>query len=125
MEVFYQAFETAFKIVVASPLFFYDVPSQGKAVIDRSQALWSKRYILGENKEGRKGTRGFLLAVGATKGKDLFTPITLSVKYFFDALAFPRTFGTLFLRNLERPSDITEEQYLEAKAAGFEFAMTN
>ncbi|MDR2368758.1 MAG: flavodoxin family protein [Deltaproteobacteria bacterium] len=122
MDVFYEGFETASRIVVASSLFFYDVPAQGKAVIDRSQAYWSKRYLLGQNKEGRPGARGFLLAVGATKGKDLFTPVSLSVKYFFDALAFPKTFGTLFIRSVETRADLTEAQLREAKAAGFGFA---
>jgi multimeric flavodoxin WrbA len=122
MEVFYQAFEVASRIVVASSLFFYDVPAQGKAVIDRSQAFWSRRYLLNQNKDGRPGSKGFLLAVGATKGKDLFNPVTLSVKYFFDALAFPRTFGTLFFRSIEVPEDLNEEQLLQTKGAGYEFA---
>ncbi|MDR2367320.1 MAG: flavodoxin family protein [Deltaproteobacteria bacterium] len=121
MEVFYQAFDENNKIVVASSLFFYDVPAQGKAVIDRSQAYWSRRYLLGQNQKGKEGAKGFLLAVGATKGKDLFTPVSLSVKYFFDALAFPKTFGTLFFKSLEGPSDISDEQFLQARAAGFEF----
>jgi multimeric flavodoxin WrbA len=121
MEVFYQAFDENVKIVVASSLFFYDVPAQGKAVIDRSQAYWSRRYVLGQNQTGKEGAKGFLLAVGATKGKDLFTPVSLSVKYFFDALAFPKKFGTLFFKSLEGPADISEEQFLQTRAAGFEF----
>jgi multimeric flavodoxin WrbA len=125
MAVFYQAFSQNSRIVVSSSLFFYDVPAQGKAVIDRSQAFWSKRYVLGENQDGRPGAGGFLLAVGATKGKDLFTPISLSIKYFYDALAFPKTFGTLFFRKIEGPADLTEEDLLSAKAAGLEFARAN
>jgi multimeric flavodoxin WrbA len=123
MEVFYRALERANRVVVATSLFFYDVPAQGKAVIDRAQAFWSRRYRLGQHKDGRPGVKGFLLAVGATKGKDLFTPVSLSVKYFFDALAYPKDFGTLFYRSVEEPNQLSQEQIRAAKEAGYHFAL--
>jgi multimeric flavodoxin WrbA len=122
MEVFYRAFDTAQRIVVATSLFFYDVPAQGKAVIDRSQAYWVRRYVLGQFREGKPGAKGFLLAVGATRGKDLFIAPSLSMKYFFDALAFPKDFDTLFFRKIENPADLTPEQLRSAKMSGFAFA---
>jgi hypothetical protein len=118
----YKSWERSEKIVVAASIFFYDIPAQGKAVIDRSQAFWSRRYILGQNKDGRPGTKGFLLAVGATKGKDLFIPVSLSVKYFFDALAFPKNFSSLFFNKIETPDVFTDEQLEEVEKAGMEFA---
>lgn len=118
----YEAWETYDKIVIASSVFFYDLPSQGKAVLDRSQAFWSRRYVLGQNKEGKPGAKGYLLTVGATKGKDLFVPITLAVKYMFDAIAFPKTFPVLAFRKIEGPHNFTEEQLSEVKKAGEEFA---
>jgi len=33
-------------IVIASPMFFYGVTAQLKAVIDRSQALWARKHVL-------------------------------------------------------------------------------
>ncbi|MEE9435439.1 MAG: flavodoxin family protein, partial [Candidatus Adiutricales bacterium] len=30
------------RIVLASPIFFYGVPSEGKAIVDRTQALWNR-----------------------------------------------------------------------------------
>jgi multimeric flavodoxin WrbA len=122
MEVFNQALENTERVIVATSLFFYDVPAQGKAVIDRCQAFWARRYLLGQFKGGKPNTKGFLLAVGATKGNDLFVPVTLSVKYFFDALAYPKTFGTLFYRRLEEPTSLTTAHLLEAKTAGVNFA---
>ncbi|MDR1110474.1 MAG: flavodoxin family protein [Deltaproteobacteria bacterium] len=119
---FYEAIGEASRIVVASSIFFYDVPAQGKAVIDRCQAFWSRRYVLGQDREGRQDAKGFLLAVGATKGQDLFAPITLSVKYLFDSLGFPKTFGTLFFRRVEDPDGLTLDQVLSARRAGSDFA---
>jgi multimeric flavodoxin WrbA len=124
MKVIYAAWEKATRIVIASPIFFYDMPSQGKAVLDRSQAFWNRRYVLGQNKEGKPGAKGFLLAVGATKGKDLFVPISLAVKYLFDAIAFPKSFPTLFFRQIETPDKLTEDQLAQSEAAGREFALS-
>ncbi|MDR3154874.1 MAG: flavodoxin family protein [Deltaproteobacteria bacterium] len=121
MSVIYSAWESATRIVISTPVFFYDMPSQGKAVLDRSQAFWSRRYVLGQNKDGVPGAKGFLLAVGATKGKDLFVPVTLAVKYLFDAIAFPKTFPVLSFRQVETPDKFTAEQLAEAEKAGFEF----
>src|SRR5512135_2416002 len=53
-------------VVLASPIFFYNVSAQAKAMIDRTQALWSRRYVL---KKELPGGQGVLLAVGATKGR--------------------------------------------------------
>ena len=122
MDVFYEAFEDAVKVVVATPVFFYDIPAQGKAVIDRAQAYWARRYVLGRFREGREGAKGFLLGVGATRGKDLFMPASLAVKYFFDALALPKIFESLFFRKIETPDALTREQLLSARAAGANFA---
>jgi multimeric flavodoxin WrbA len=72
-------------VVLASPIFFYSVSAQAKAMIDRTQALWARRYVL--NKDFPGGSRqGILLAVGATKGKLLFVGARLVAKYFFDAV---------------------------------------
>ncbi|MDR2613215.1 MAG: flavodoxin family protein [Deltaproteobacteria bacterium] len=122
MAAVYSAWETATRIVVATPVFFYDMPSQGKAILDRSQAFWSRRYMLNQNKEGVPGAKGFLLACGATKGKDLFVPVTLAVKYLFDSIAFPKTFPVLSFRQIETPDKFTAGQLEEAEKAGCEFA---
>lgn len=73
-------------IVVASPIFFYNVTSQLKALIDRCQAMWARKYCLKLADPARGYRRGFLLAAGATKGKNLFEGMQLTIKYFFDAV---------------------------------------
>lgn len=72
-------------VIVASPMFFYALTSQVKALIDRCQALWARRYVLkqGPPDSGRKGA---FIAVGATRGKKLFDGSILTVKYFFQAI---------------------------------------
>jgi len=92
-------------IVVATPIFFYSAPAQLKALIDRSQALWARRYKLKLNDPGQKYRRGFLLALGATRGKNLFEGLTLTIKYFLDAVGASLE-GSLTYRQIENPGDL-------------------
>ena len=72
-------------IVISSPIYFYAFPAALKALIDRIQVLWSRKYRLKMDEfKGRK-RKGILLAVGATRGKDLFDGLKLTTRYFFDA----------------------------------------
>ncbi|MFW6055531.1 MAG: NAD(P)H-dependent oxidoreductase [Thermodesulfobacteriota bacterium] len=92
-------------IVAASPIFFYNFPSGIKALIDRSQTLWSRKYKFGLD-DPRRGTRkGFLLAQGATRGKDLFQGTRMTAKYFFDAVGAEFA-GSLTYRRIEAKGDM-------------------
>ena len=94
-------------VVMATPVFFYGPTAQLKAVIDRSQTLWSKKHVFKLNDPGSNSRIGILFSVGATKGKNLFDPMTLIAKYFFDAVqANFSSENTLFFRKIERPHDI-------------------
>ena len=73
-------------IVLATPIYFYNATSQLKAVIDRSQAFWSRKYIFKLADPGYRTRGGFLLSVGATKGANLFDGLKLTARYFFDAV---------------------------------------
>ena len=103
-------------IVAASPVFFYNVSAQLKALIDRCQALWARRYMLKLNDPGHAVRRGFLLAVGATKGKQLFDGFHLTAKYFYDALA-ARYAGSLTFRGVEGRGAILEHPGMQADVA--------
>lgn len=97
-------------VVAATPLFFYDVPGSGKCLIDRTQPLWSWRYTLNRTDSLRPEGKGFLLALGATSGKDLFVPVRLTMKYFFDSIGMPKTFESLEFRRIEGPGSMAESQ---------------
>ncbi len=87
-------------IVIASPVFFYGVTAQLKALIDRSQVLWARRYNHNLLDPVNKTRVGFALSVGATKGQNLFDGIELTAKYFFDAVNASYK-GILRYRNIE------------------------
>jgi arsenate reductase len=92
-------------VVLATPIFFYGPSAQMKALIDRSQALWARRYIMKLTDPKANFRTGFLLAVGATKGKELFNGTSLIAKYFYDAIS-ARYEGFLGFRQIEAPGDI-------------------
>jgi multimeric flavodoxin WrbA/protein-tyrosine-phosphatase len=92
-------------VVAASPVFFYNVTAQLKALIDRCQTLWARKYRLKLTDPGRPTRRGFLLSVAATRGKQLFDGIDLTVEYFFDAVG-ARSEGGLTYRGIEHRGDM-------------------
>ncbi|MBW2608933.1 MAG: NAD(P)H-dependent oxidoreductase [Deltaproteobacteria bacterium] len=105
MQQIYPLLRRAEIIIMATPIFFYGPTAQLKACIDRSQALWARRYTHNLSDPGRKWRHGILLALGATKGKNLFEGTTLTAKYFFDAVGASFE-GSLGYRRLEGPEDI-------------------
>jgi multimeric flavodoxin WrbA len=94
-------------IILASPIFFYSITSQAKAIIDRCQALWVRRHELGMGKEDKRVRRGVFISVGATQGKKLFDGAVLTVKYFFDAIGVEYS-GDLLVRGVDSKAQIKE-----------------
>jgi len=94
-------------IILASPIFFYGVTAWAKTLIDRSQALWAKKYLVNDPAMGKRGKRrkGFFISVGATKGQKVFEGAIMTVKYFFDALNTEYT-GELVYRGVDGKGEI-------------------
>jgi multimeric flavodoxin WrbA len=107
MQSLYQKMLEADHIILASPIFFYGVTSQAKAAIDRCQALWARRHVLGMGKEDKRQRRGAFISVGATRGERLFDGAVLTVKYFFDAIGV-RYSGDLLVRGIDNKGQIRE-----------------
>ena len=109
MQVVYPQLLEARIIFLASPMFFYGITSQAKAVIDRCQAMWCRR-MLNKTPMERKtydGGQGYLISVGATKGANLFEGAELVAKYFFDALDMSYE-GGIFVKSVDRKGEIAK-----------------
>ncbi|NNF98179.1 MAG: flavin reductase [Desulfobacteraceae bacterium] len=104
-------------IIAASPVFFYNVTAQLKALIDRSQTLWARKYKLKLKDPGSGQRRGFLMSVGATRGKQLFDGIHLTATYFFDAVDAVYS-GSLTYRDIESASDMAKHPTVDADIRG-------
>jgi multimeric flavodoxin WrbA len=106
MDDIYRKLLEAGIVVVASPMFFYGVTSQLKALIDRCQALWARRYVL-KQEPPNSGRKGAFIAVGATKGEKLFDGSILTLKYFFQAIGVEYA-GDLHVRGVDKRGEIKD-----------------
>ncbi len=120
MQDVYDRLDWADTIVIGTPVFFYGPPAKLKALIDRGQAMWSRR-MLNKSPAQRKtydsGT-GYLVGVGATKGPNLFEGVKLTAKYFFDALDMAFEDG-LYFRGLEGPEAVASSPEIHRQAREF------
>lgn len=110
----YDALVGADCIVLASPVFFYGLTSQAKALVDRCQALWVRRYLLKSWTPDVARRPGALIAVGATRGSRLFEGVLLTARYFFDAVGMHPS-GELLVRGVEGKAQVRDfPQHIEA-----------
>jgi len=87
MQMVYRELENADRIVLASPIQFMGVTAQMKAMIDRCQALWARKYVLKLSPLGnRRERRGFFISVGGRRIANLFEPALATVKTLFRIL---------------------------------------
>ncbi len=87
-------------LVVASPIFFYNITAITQAMVERSQACWVRKYLLKKGPWGGRRRKGIFISVGATKGKMLFDGVVRIIRYFFDAVDADYQ-GALLYRNTE------------------------
>jgi multimeric flavodoxin WrbA len=114
MQEMYPQLLAAAGIIVSTPIFFMGLPAQLKALIDRCQALWVRKYHLGY--VSPKQRKGLLMAVGATKFPYTFDAAKLEVKAFFHCLEVDYSAELLF-PGIENHADIADHP--EALAAAF------
>ncbi len=106
MDEIYPKLLEADVVIIASPMFFYGLSAQAKALIDRCQALWARKHVLKQNLPDG-GRKGAFIAVGATKGKKLFEGAILTVKYFFEAIGVEYA-DELLIRGVDARGEIKE-----------------
>jgi multimeric flavodoxin WrbA len=107
------------RVVIGTPVYFYGVTAQTKAFIDRCQALWCRKYLLGQIRLDRDRLRGYLVSVAATDGGSIFDGTRLTVRYLFDALDVTYA-GELLVRGVEGKGAVTRkpDRLAEAVALG-------
>ena len=108
MQMIYREMEAADRIVLASPIQFMGVTAQMKAMIDRCQALWARKYVLKIPPLSTERQRqGFFISVGGRKIADLFEPALVMIKTFFRILDITYA-GELLFRGVDEKGAIKD-----------------
>ena len=85
MQDIYKKLENSQGIIIATPVYFYGFPSQMKALIDRCQIFWARKYLLARPLPS--GRPGGIIATAGGGGQRVFEGIRLTSKYFFDSIS--------------------------------------
>ena len=120
MQEIYRDLAWADRVVLTAPLHFMGLPSQTKAMVDRMQALWVKKYVLKQPPLGDMHERlGLFVTVGGRSGEHLFEPALATVKAFFASLDIKYA-GMLAYSGIDKRAEILNhpEALKEAFAAG-------
>ena len=97
MQMVYRELEDADRIVLASPIQFMTVTAQAKAMIDRCQSLWARKYVLKIPPLGNQRERkGLFISVGGRNIANLFEPALATVKTLFRILGITYAGDFLF-----------------------------
>jgi len=108
MQMVYRELEEADRIVLASPIQFMGITAQMKAMIDRCQALWARKYVLKLPPLGnRRERKGLFISVGGRKIANLFEPALATVKTLFRILDITYA-GELLFPGIDEKGAITK-----------------
>jgi multimeric flavodoxin WrbA len=109
MQDLFPKIEQAQRVIIASPIFFYSVSAWTKAMIDRCQSLWAKKYILKLPVSPVPDRKGAFISVAATRGKKLFDGVRLTIKYFFDAIDVTYS-DELLVRGVDDKGEVRKQE---------------
>ncbi len=116
MQAVYDKLLSADCLIVSSPTFFMGPPAQLKAVIDRCQALWAKKFVLKKPlREVNKERAGYLLATAGFDKEKAFVATKEIVKAFFFVLDFKYT-ADIFVGGVDKKGDIDNKKSALDKA---------
>jgi len=121
MQEVYPKLREADGIIVSTPVFFMGLPAQLKALVDRCQPFWTRKYLLAAAVSKKRA--GLLIAVGGTNLPHTFDAIRLEVKSFFHCLEVKYS-GELLFPGVEEAGEIANhpEALSRAYQAGRELA---
>ncbi len=85
MERIYDLLESADAVILASPLYFDDVTAQTKAMIDRTQPLWVKKFRLHEPVGHGKRRVGMFISVGGETKPNFRNALSVAKAFFATA----------------------------------------
>jgi multimeric flavodoxin WrbA len=106
MQMIYSQMEDADRIVLASPIQFMTVTAHMKAMIDRCQCLWARKYVLKiPPLSTERERKGIFVSVGGRGAANLFEPVLVTIKALFSTLNITYA-GDLLFSRVDEKGDI-------------------
>jgi len=96
-------------VVLAAPIFSMNLAAQAKALIDRMQCCWAKKFVLEEHtvpEDIRGMRRGLWLSAAGLDRPEVFEPAVPTVTYFFAMLEI-KPWERLLYRHVDEKGAIT------------------
>jgi hypothetical protein len=118
MQTVYKELASADRIVLASPLHFMGLTAQTKAMVDRCQSLWARKYKLHIPPLGDERPRkGLFVSVGGQKLSNLFSPARATVEALFVSLDIEYAGELVFsgIDNIGLEPGALEKAYMEGR----------
>jgi multimeric flavodoxin WrbA len=106
-EELFTRLESACGVVLTAPVYFYHLPSQAKAWIDRAQSRYMAR-LRGLRLSGPIRPAYVVLVAGRKQGENLFAGILPTLRYFLEVFDV-RLENTLCLRGLDEAEDFSRD----------------
>lgn len=118
MKEIYAALDQADRFVVATPIFFATVSAQLKAMMDRCQSIWARKYLL-KQKHANPDRKALLLCCGGFK-HDRFYKCTRQAVAAWCVVTDIQLTGELFYSGVDAKGDIAKHPtaLADARAAG-------
>jgi len=106
------------RLVIATPIFFMSVSAYVKALIERCQCLWARKYVLKQPllADGERDRRAMLISVAGTRSEQMFECVTLTMKYWLDVLEMKQV-SSLFVNQVDDKGNILK--HLSALSESF------
>ena len=94
-------------LIMATPIFFMSLTAYAKALIERCQCLWARKYVLDQPlfPDEQRDRRAMLISVAGTKSEQMFECVSLAVKYWLDVLEMKHV-NSLFVNQVDAKGDI-------------------
>lgn len=101
MQSLYEDFDEADMVITSTPIYFDNISSHLKIMIDRCQCLWAGKYVLKKSPISQKPRLGHILCVsGSDMGDKYFDCALRSVNAFYSCI-YTKTLGKTLISDTD------------------------
>jgi len=115
MKQVYSELEKADCVVIASPIYFTNLPSQLKALIDRCQIFWARFFVLKKPVKTSYKRYGVFLSVCGHPSPKMFNCAIFALKILYKVLNI-EFYGKVLVPAVDKKGDILKEEKALSKA---------